>query len=298
MKHLFDTNVAKICGVEEAIILENIYFWCKKNEANNKLTNGKPWTYNSVKAFNTIFDYMSPSKIARSLKNLESQGYIEISEFNTNAYDHTKWYCITDKTRKVFGEENEKSICHFDKSNDSFDKSNSQKAEITIADINTNNNPNKSTDTCDDFPEDPTSDFPEDTTSANADSVVKTRNYPYSQFYSLHSRLYKHLVEKGRILDKPLVYNYKAIGNRFKKLLENPFFTEEKILRGIQNAVNDESCLENNFALLPMLSEANLTRLIEERYITSKKSNYQKRHDGAIERSNMITDNDDEYKLY
>jgi DNA-binding PadR family transcriptional regulator len=138
MKHLFDTNIAKLCGIEEAIILENIYFWCKKNEANDKLTNGKPWTYNSVKAFNELFDYMSPSKISRALKNLEALGFIEIGEFNSNSYNHTKWYCITDKTRNVFGEENENSIFHFENSNTCFENSNNQNSKITITDINTN----------------------------------------------------------------------------------------------------------------------------------------------------------------
>lgn len=146
MKHLFDTNIAKSCGIEEAIILENIYFWCIKNEANNKLVNGKPWTYNSVKAFNKLFNYITPSKISRALKNLESSGYIEIGEFNNNAYDHTKWYCITDKTRELYDESNENSICQNEKSNTENEKSKSPKSQINITDINTNGNTISNTD--------------------------------------------------------------------------------------------------------------------------------------------------------
>lgn len=138
MNHSFNTYIAEICGLEEAIILENIYFWCKKNEANNKLTKNKPWTYNSVKAFNELFKYLTPAKITRALKNLESDGFIEVGEFNQNAYDHTKWYCITDKARQVF--DNDNSICDFNKPKKDSNKSSCLKSEITTTDINTNNN--------------------------------------------------------------------------------------------------------------------------------------------------------------
>ena len=95
-----------------------------------------------------------------------------------------------------------------------------------------------------DFPEYDDSDFPEDTSSANADSVKKERNYPYSIFYKLHTKLYNELVEQGKIQNKPIDYNYKVLGSLFKKLLSNPYFTEEKILQGIQNGVNDEACIK------------------------------------------------------
>ena len=101
MNHSFNITIAKKYGLEEAILLENIYFWCKKNEANGKLTNGKPWTYNSIKAFNQLFDYLTPAKISRALKNLEEKGLLEVGNFNSNSYDRTKWYCITDTAKKL-----------------------------------------------------------------------------------------------------------------------------------------------------------------------------------------------------
>lgn len=159
--HTFNTDIAYEVGLEAAIILENIYFWCKKNEANNKLVNGKPFTYNSVKAFTEIFFYMSPSTISRSLKKLEESGFVETGVFNSNAYDRTKWYCITSKTRAIYDPktaiencemqsaksedcicQNEKWSRQNDESNLQNEKSISQKAEMNIADINTDNKPN------------------------------------------------------------------------------------------------------------------------------------------------------------
>lgn len=202
MNHSFNTNIAKICGIEEAVILENIYFWCKKNEANNKLTDGKPWTYNSVKAFNELFDYMSPSKISRALKSLETEGFIIIGEFNTNAYDHTKWYCITDKTRKIFGEENEKSNFQNENSNNHSDNSISTKSKISITDINTNNKPNiNSPESYDsDFPEDPNEIKPKKTTRSKKTTLSAEEKHKMylsslpSEIYSLSEKCADKLV--------------------------------------------------------------------------------------------------------
>lgn len=100
--HIFNTRIAKEYGIEEAIILENIYHWCEKNKANGHLTEGKPWTFNSVRAFNELFDYIAPSKISRALKKLEENGLIITGCFNKTAYDRTKWYCITEKAESYF----------------------------------------------------------------------------------------------------------------------------------------------------------------------------------------------------
>ena len=153
MNHSFNTKVAELYGLEEAILLENIYFWCKKNETNNKLTQGKPWTYNTVKAFNLQFKYLSPAVITRALKNLVKYKLIEVGEFNTNAYDHTKWYCVTDRTRSFFEDTNNNSSSDYDKSNYENNnpnyensKSNMQKSQTNITDINTDDNTDINTD--------------------------------------------------------------------------------------------------------------------------------------------------------
>ena len=129
MNHHFNTDVAKKYGLEEAILLENLYFWVKKNKANNQnYHDGYYWTYNSVKAFNELFDYITPSKISRVLKNLETNGLVKTGCYNTNKYDHTKWYTVTEKVKAFF--ENDVSILQ-------NEESTFEKTEITITDINT-----------------------------------------------------------------------------------------------------------------------------------------------------------------
>ena len=105
MYHQFNTKIAKEYGLEESILLENIYFWVKKNKCNNQnYHNGKYWTYNSIKAFSALFPYMSESKIYRALKNLEENGLIEISDFNENRYKRPSWYTLTEKALKLYND--------------------------------------------------------------------------------------------------------------------------------------------------------------------------------------------------
>lgn len=99
MEHQFDINIAKLYGIEEAIIIKNLCFWIKKNKANNKnLKDGMYWTYNSISSFKELFPYMSESKIKRVLKNLEDISIIKSNNYNDSKYDRTKWYSVTDKS--------------------------------------------------------------------------------------------------------------------------------------------------------------------------------------------------------
>ena len=149
MYHQFNTKIAKQYGLEESILIENIFFWVKKNKANNQnYHNGKYWTYNSVKAFNELFDYMTETKIYRALKKLKDCGLIEIGEYNENKYDHTKWYTVTNKALELFEEtekpniQNEKQILQNEEPILQNEKSKLQNDKITITDNKPNNKPN------------------------------------------------------------------------------------------------------------------------------------------------------------
>lgn len=110
MEHSFNVEVATKYGIEEAILLKNIYHWIEKNKANEKhFYNGKYWTYNSIKAFNIIFPYIPARTIARKLQNLINAGLIETDNFNTSKYDRTLWYSLTNLGESIC--QNVKSIC-------------------------------------------------------------------------------------------------------------------------------------------------------------------------------------------
>ena len=111
--HMFNTKIAKKLGMVEAVLLHNIYFWIKKSKANNKhFYKGKYWTYNSAKAFSELFDYLSDRQISRALKSLVDDGYLIKDNFNTNPFDRTSWYALSDKYYDEFiGENGEANNC-------------------------------------------------------------------------------------------------------------------------------------------------------------------------------------------
>lgn len=107
--HCFNVKVAEKVGLEEAILLNNIAFWCKKNEENKKnFKSGFYWTYNSIKAYQEMFPYMKEYKIRTSLNNLVTAGLIITGNFNHNRFDRTKWYTVTPDGWQYFVKETDK----------------------------------------------------------------------------------------------------------------------------------------------------------------------------------------------
>lgn len=101
MNHSFNTKLAEKYGIEEAILIENIAFWIRKNIANKKnCQEGEYWVFNSAKAFGELFPYINPTKINRTLKKLETLNILKTGNFNKISYDRTKWYTIVDEEVK------------------------------------------------------------------------------------------------------------------------------------------------------------------------------------------------------
>lgn len=137
MEHSFDIDVAKEIGVNGAILLKHLYFWVRKNEANNKsFVDGHYWTYNSVKAFNELFPYLSERQIKNALDRLEADGYILTGNYNKSAYDRTKWYAVTKKGKSI--------LLKGKMENTETSNGNAQKVE-PIPDINTDTKTNNKT---------------------------------------------------------------------------------------------------------------------------------------------------------
>lgn len=99
MIHSFHVEVAKKLGVPEAILVSNICYWIKKNQANGKhLYDGKYWTYNSAKAFAELFPYWNEKQVYRLITKLENDGIILSGNYNERGYDRTKWYTVIDES--------------------------------------------------------------------------------------------------------------------------------------------------------------------------------------------------------
>lgn len=139
-QHFFSVRAAKEVGVNAAIILQNLYFWVAKNEANDtNFHDGRYWTYNSVAAFAKLFPYLSRGQINGAIKKLEEQGYIVSGNYNENKYVRTKWYALTSAGFELV--ENEKCISK----NRAMDSCNSENefAETSKCNISTDNKPDE-----------------------------------------------------------------------------------------------------------------------------------------------------------
>lgn len=137
MKHLFDVEIAKQYGVNPAILLENLGYWIKQNEANEvNFYDGNYWTFNSRRAYRELFPYMSERQIDTAFRKLIDDGLVVTGNYNKVAYDRTLWYALTQKG---------KSILHFD-GMETYKMSNGNPQNVKpIPNINTNNKTNINT---------------------------------------------------------------------------------------------------------------------------------------------------------
>lgn len=100
--HYFDIRIAKLYGINCAVILQNIWHWIRKNEANGtNFYDGTYWTYNSTKAFAELFPYLSQKQIETALKKLRDEEIIITGNYNAVKYDRTLWYAITEKGKCI-----------------------------------------------------------------------------------------------------------------------------------------------------------------------------------------------------
>ncbi|ANJ65546.1 putative replication protein [Pseudoalteromonas virus vB_PspP-H6/1] len=91
----FDTDIANLVGVNAATIYHNMNFWIIKNKANNNnYRDGNWWVYNSVKAWQELFPFMTIRAVRTALDKLVEYGLIEKGEYNQKGYDKTAWYAI------------------------------------------------------------------------------------------------------------------------------------------------------------------------------------------------------------
>lgn len=96
MQHSFNVEIAKKYGILESVLLNHLWFWIKKNKANNtNYFDGNYWTYNSKKAFSELFPYASERQIDYALKKLIDCGLVITGNYNKSSYDRTLWYAIT-----------------------------------------------------------------------------------------------------------------------------------------------------------------------------------------------------------
>lgn len=97
MIYVFDGEIAKKYGVDEAIFLQNLLFWIAKNKANNRHEyNGRYWTYNSQEALMELFSFWTRNQIRRIIASLLNKGAIITDQHLDKRSHNMTWYAVSD----------------------------------------------------------------------------------------------------------------------------------------------------------------------------------------------------------
>tara|TARA_X000001388_G_C2226667_1_gene121403 strand:+ start:1133 stop:1738 length:606 start_codon:yes stop_codon:yes gene_type:complete len=93
--HAFVVDDAVNYGLDKAILLQHIRFWINQNQdKETHVHDGKAWMYQSAAEMAKHYPYWNRQKIARLLRDMETEGLIVSGNFNKVGYDQTKWYTL------------------------------------------------------------------------------------------------------------------------------------------------------------------------------------------------------------
>lgn len=103
MIHGFETEIATEVGIPAAIVLHNIFYWCKRNEERGlHLHEGRHWMYCTQAEFAKQIPYLSERTLRRALTDLREHGLLLVANYNKIAFDRTCWYAPSDRALAVY----------------------------------------------------------------------------------------------------------------------------------------------------------------------------------------------------
>ena len=88
---LIPPALAKEIGLHEAVILQQIHYWLERS---NHLINGYRWIYNTYRAWQQQFPFLSLSAIRKAIARLEGLKLLKTERFDKQSWNQTKWYSI------------------------------------------------------------------------------------------------------------------------------------------------------------------------------------------------------------
>ena len=100
--HSFSVEVAGVYTVDVALMLQHFCFWYEKvvSDGINK-HKGEHWVRLKLKQMNVQFPYWGYSKIRHLVDKMIELDLIKKDEFNHMKSDRTKWYTLTNKSKKL-----------------------------------------------------------------------------------------------------------------------------------------------------------------------------------------------------
>ena len=97
--HYFDVDVAQRCGVNAAILLSDIQYWCERSKGDPAhLREGRVWMWSSVRDFRERHPYLTARQIRYALEQLTAAEVVITAQYSDRALDRTIWYSPVDLT--------------------------------------------------------------------------------------------------------------------------------------------------------------------------------------------------------
>ena len=97
--HYFDVDVAQRCGVNAAILLSDIQYWCERSKGDPAhLRDGRVWMWSSVRDFRERHPYLTARQIRYALEQLTAAEVVITAQYSDRALDRTIWYSPVDLT--------------------------------------------------------------------------------------------------------------------------------------------------------------------------------------------------------
>ena len=92
---IIDKKLAKIIGLNQALVLQQVHYWLELNKENERnFHEGRYWTYNTIKEWQEEFPFWSKETVKRAFSKLRELGFILVDNFNLYQMDRTLWYSI------------------------------------------------------------------------------------------------------------------------------------------------------------------------------------------------------------
>ena len=94
MELSFNVELAELAGLEEAVFIQSIGFWLRKNKANRaNFQNGRYWTYNTRQALGELFPFWTVRQIDRIAESCEKKGLV--LRAHPEGQTARTWYSLT-----------------------------------------------------------------------------------------------------------------------------------------------------------------------------------------------------------
>ena len=99
--HSFDVGIAKVLGMNAAVIFNHIVYWLRINTSKgteHNIRDGKVWMYESQQEISNFLEYLTIDDVKKAMVKLVDSGLLIKGNYNENPFDKTNWYTTADQS--------------------------------------------------------------------------------------------------------------------------------------------------------------------------------------------------------